>query len=118
MTPQVYFDDFENWDAVVSSFDPGVPAHVEDVIFALYEREGYEGTAYVIYYDQGKYYLNYGSHCSCYGLEGQWSPDEYASAEELKKCVINHIGTLAKYTARINHSLAMQVRRLKRRNAK
>lgn len=46
------------------------------ILFAAYTQEQYEGSALVIYLKDGKLYENSGSHCSCYGLEGQWSPEE------------------------------------------
>lgn len=39
--------------------------------------EPYEGYAFVLFKGtDGKYYEVYASHCSCFGLEGQWDPDE------------------------------------------
>lgn len=46
-----------------------------EVIVARYDQEGYEGSAYVLLRKEGTYYEVHGSHCSCYGLEGQWSPE-------------------------------------------
>lgn len=45
-------------------------------MFAAYENESYEGYALVIFSKEGKLYEVNGSHCSCYGLEDQWSPEE------------------------------------------
>lgn len=45
------------------------------VLYAGYENEGWEGYAFVLYKDEdGQYMYVEGSHCSCYGLEGQWEP--------------------------------------------
>lgn len=48
------------------------------VCYASYECEFYEGYAFVIFYDKRtkKYYEVNASHCSCYGLEEQWLPEE------------------------------------------
>ncbi|RYD65673.1 MAG: hypothetical protein EOP83_06905 [Verrucomicrobiaceae bacterium] len=46
------------------------------VIFAGYEIDGYEGAANVIFVQGGKFWHVEGSHCSCYGLEDQWEPEE------------------------------------------
>ena len=57
----------------------GEPLHVAmiaDVVFAAYEAEGYEGEAIVRFRDGGKLFEVHGTHCSCYGLEGQWEPEE------------------------------------------
>lgn len=53
----------------VKDFD-GVVVHAE------YNQECYEGDATVIFVDKGKFYISKGSHCSCYGLENQWEPEE------------------------------------------
>jgi hypothetical protein len=49
-----------------------------EIIIATYTYEDYSGSAYVLYHDtnDGKLYEVFGSHCSCYGLEGQWAPEE------------------------------------------
>lgn len=48
----------------------------EQIIIASYTYEDYSGSAFVIYEKDGKLYEVHGSHCSCYGLEDQWSPEE------------------------------------------
>ena len=48
----------------------------EEILFASYEQGGYDGDSLVLYRRDGKLYYNSASHCSCYGLEGQWNPDE------------------------------------------
>ena len=47
-----------------------------ELLYATYETGNYEGHSNILYKKDGKFYENYGSHCSCYGLEGQWSPTE------------------------------------------
>ncbi len=48
-----------------------------DIVLASYDRSGYEGNAFVLYWDTKTecYYEVNASHCSCYGLEGQWEPE-------------------------------------------
>lgn len=48
-----------------------------DIIFAYYTDEDYTGEAWVLFYDRadGRHCEVSGSHCSCYGLEGQWTPE-------------------------------------------
>lgn len=53
------------------------------VIFAAYTYEDYSGSALVIFQRDGKLFEVHGSHCSCYGLEGQWDPEE-TSMEALR----------------------------------
>lgn len=48
----------------------------ETILMAIYEREWYDGDAFVLFEKDGKLYEVNGSHCSCYGLEGQWGPEE------------------------------------------
>jgi hypothetical protein len=45
-----------------------------EILYASYG--GYEGWAFVLFKRKGKLYEVTGSHCSCYGLEGQWEPEE------------------------------------------
>ena len=47
-----------------------------EILFAEYERGGYEGDAAVIFRKDGRVFETYGGHCSCFGLEGQWQPEE------------------------------------------
>lgn len=47
------------------------------VIYSRYDIDGYEGSAILVYELGDKYYLNEGSHCSCFGLEESWNPEEY-----------------------------------------
>lgn len=47
-----------------------------EIVYAIYETESYEGTSFVLATKDGILYEIHGSHCSCYGLEGQWEPEE------------------------------------------
>ena len=49
---------------------------VGDVLFAWYGLGDYEGSAFVLFELNGKLYEVHGSHCSCYGLEECWNPEE------------------------------------------
>lgn len=46
------------------------------ILFASYGTDNYSGDAFVLFEREGKLYEVNGSHCSCYGLEGQWDEDE------------------------------------------
>ncbi|MNK83287.1 hypothetical protein D3C87_1030920 [compost metagenome] len=50
-------------------------------LYASYECESYDGSAGVIFLKGGRLYLVTGSHCSCYGLEDQWDPEEITLAQ-------------------------------------
>lgn len=54
-----------------------------NILFASYSSQNYSGDAFVLYEKGGKLYEVHGSHCSCYGLEGQWEPED-VMLEELE----------------------------------
>jgi hypothetical protein len=65
------------WAEKKREIDEHMEAHKnENILFASYECEAYEGSAYVLYEENGKLFEVHGSHCSCMGLEGQWEPEE------------------------------------------
>lgn len=71
----MFYGEFTNATDVFNSFQ------VEDhqgkvIIFAAYDCQDYEGYAKVVFVENGKLYMVSGSHCSCYGLEDQWDPEE------------------------------------------
>ena len=47
-----------------------------NVLIAVYDTPAYEGYAFVLMEKDGQLYEVNGSHCSCYGLEGQWDIEE------------------------------------------
>lgn len=49
-----------------------------NILFASYGEDNYSGEAWVLFEQDGKLFEVNGSHCSCYGLEGQWKPEETA----------------------------------------
>lgn len=79
---KIYNDNFNSWKDVQESYKMK-EKHPDKVFLAYYGYESYEGYSYVIYRNGDKYYMNQGSHCSCYGLEGSWTPEEFNSKEEL-----------------------------------
>ncbi len=54
-----------------------------EVLLASYGCGSYCGDAFVLFRKDGQLYEVNGSHCSCYGLEGNWSPSP-VTVEELK----------------------------------
>lgn len=50
------------------------------IIIAWYGDGDYCGSAFVLFRRDGKLYEVNGSHCSCYGLEDQWDPEETSRA--------------------------------------
>lgn len=47
-----------------------------EVLLASYSNANYEGDAFVLFRKDGALFEVNGGHCSCHGLEGQWSPEE------------------------------------------
>ncbi len=66
-----------------------------EILLASYSYECWSGEAFVLFRKNGRYYEVNGSHCSCYGLEGQWNPEE-ADLNELWNRVQN--GTFGRDT--------------------
>lgn len=56
------------------------------ILFASYRYEDYSGSAFVLFSEDGELYQVHGSHCSCFGLEDQWSPEK-VNLEALEKSV-------------------------------
>jgi hypothetical protein len=74
---KIYYEDFTSLENVCDSF--GIDQselNGAEIIYAVYDRPDYEGWAQVIFVRDGKLYEAHGSHCSCYGLEDQWAPEE------------------------------------------
>lgn len=54
-----------------------------NILFASYGYANYSGDAFILFEKEGGLFEVNGSHCSCYGLEGQWEPTP-VSIEELE----------------------------------
>lgn len=74
----MFYGSFDSWSDVLGQFEVKDIERFEKVtpLFASYSQEGYEGSAVVLFIEHGKIYSAHGSHCSCFGLEGQWEPEE------------------------------------------
>ena len=73
----IYHGDFHGKDDLIHDFEiPPSALDGVEVLFAAYESGGYEGDAFALFRKDGKLFEVRGSHCSCYGLEGQWEPEE------------------------------------------
>lgn len=75
------FDDVE--DVFAQFTTPDSERVGVNIIAAYYSYENYEGNAWVLFERDGELYEVNGGHCSCYGLEDQWSP-EPVSVEALR----------------------------------
>ncbi|OMD16244.1 hypothetical protein [Paenibacillus odorifer] len=88
------YEDFEE-DWGISHNHPITDKDDIEIILASYTNENYEGEAFVLFRrkSDGKLYEVNGGHCSCYGLEGQWNPEE-TTVEALEYRLVS--GTLGK----------------------
>lgn len=74
-----YMSDFgwTNSQDVLNSFNASSEALDGCRVFvACYRDTDYSGSAYVLYASGKTLYEVHGGHCSCYGLEGQWEPED------------------------------------------
>lgn len=74
MKNHVYIGEFSCWDDVKDEFEIDLPE--PDNVFAFYDCQAYDGSADVFFENNGVWKYVSGSHCSCYGLEGQWESEE------------------------------------------
>lgn len=72
---EAYIGSFGSREDVAREFNEALPAEAK-IILAAYGGAAYEGEAFVLFELGGKLFEVNGSHCSCYGLEDQWSPEE------------------------------------------
>ena len=73
----VYEGLFANVEDVCQQFQIEQDALKDAIVYAaVYRDEDYSGSAFVLFEKDGKLYSVNGGHCSCYGLEGQWEPQE------------------------------------------
>lgn len=70
-----------------------------NIILASYGNDYYEGEAFVLFEREGRLFEVNASHCSCYGLEGQWNEEvEEVVLEELKNRLKNGTFGECEYT--------------------
>jgi len=84
----MYKGNFENKNDVEQEFDAAGTLNGAKVLLAWYGYGDYDGQAFVLFERDGKLYEVNGGHCSCYGLEGQWDPEE-TSVKELRHRIEN-----------------------------
>ena len=73
-----YNNDFVDFDDVVGSYRARVTEDDIVILWADYTYEDYQGESEVYFFDKrdGLFYEVHAYHCSCYGLEDQWEPEE------------------------------------------
>ena len=82
----MFHNDFSSVEDVISKYGIN-QSELEGatIIHADYTYEYYDGSSYVLFHKGGKFHEVYGSHCSCYGLEDQWDPEEVKVADLLAR---------------------------------
>lgn len=85
----MYYGDFASKEDICREFN--ISDFDGEVLYASYEYECYDGSANVLYIDGGKLFYVSGGHCSCYGLEDQWMPEEL-TLEMIKRFAANARG--------------------------
>lgn len=88
----MFYGEFSNKSDVCREFQ--IKDFDGTVIYAAYDCESYEGSAEVVFVNDGKFFTVSGGHCSCYGLEDQWEPEEMP-VEALRKIADNGNGHYA-----------------------
>ncbi len=79
----VFLGNWEDEQGIISDFElQNDELNGAFILLAEYTTGGYEGSAFVLFERNSQLYEVNGSHCSCNGLEGQWSPEE-TSADAL-----------------------------------
>jgi len=86
----MYKGNFKNKEDVVEAFTSGPDGVFDEpdmtgvkILLAWYGYGDYDGSAFVLFERDNQLYEVNASHCSCYELEGQWSPEE-TSVEALR----------------------------------
>lgn len=78
-----YYFGFGDWKDVIGQFYAGkIPE--PKYVYAVYSTPAYSGSATVIFKQGRKWFEASGGHCSCYGLEDQWGPQEINPRDHLK----------------------------------
>jgi len=105
-----FFDLFTNVADIESAYEAPGALDGAEVLFASYENEDYSGSSFVLFRKGGTLYEVHGSHCSCYGLEGQWEP-ETTTLEALRHRTAasgHYLSGNDKAFAAVLHALALE----------
>lgn len=73
-----YLTNFATVDDIIREYEGTSREDLEGatILLAWYGYGSYCGSSLVLYKKNDKLYEVNGSHCSCYGLEDQWRPEE------------------------------------------
>jgi len=81
---EIYQEIFSSWEDVQREYSMN-ESEPDEVLLAYYSYEDYSGSSVVIFRLGDKFFYQTGGHCSCYGLEGQWGPEEFENKENFVK---------------------------------
>jgi len=90
----IFLENFDNEQDVIDSFQID-QNELNDafILLAWYGYGDYDGSAFVLFERDGKLYEVNGGHCSCYGLEDQWSPEETSASALVHRIKNGNLGT-------------------------
>ena len=84
-------------DDVLKEFEAGPLADGWSMLLAAYEQGECEGSAFVLLRgEDGELWSVTASHCSCFGLEGQWAP-QVDSRENLERLLREGYGDTKRF---------------------
>lgn len=85
----IYLNDFDCEEDVFGAYNVPLDDRADvEILLADYTYKDWAGDSYVLFRSKstGKLFEVYGAHCSCYGLEGQWDPEEVESDDLRVRC--------------------------------
>lgn len=71
----IFLNDWKCEDDVFNDFQHKKTEDIK-ILFASYGYANYSGEAFVLFISNNQLYEVNASHCSCYGVEGQWEPEK------------------------------------------
>ncbi len=80
----VYLHNWSDFSDMARDFEQPI-SHEIDVLLASYGTDNYCGDAFVLFRKDDKLFEVNAGHCSCYGVEDQWSPEETTVASLRKR---------------------------------
>lgn len=86
----VFLNDWSDKEGVANDFLTNLDN--VNILFASYTYQDYNGDAFVLFEQDGKLFEVNGGHCSCYGLEGQWEPEETTIQALTYRLTEGHMG--------------------------
>lgn len=112
----IYLQNFKKKRDIISAYQPLDGALTDaEILLAWHGYGDYCGSSLVIFRKDGKLYEVHGGHCSCYGLEGQWQPEETTAAALGKR---DYFSTGCDGAEELKKEYFALVRRLKREEDK